>query len=251
MRITWLQWMRSPARLGFVFYLTCVLPIGVALMTFNSASHELGLAEATFVALGLNLVLGAGIICREREDGVIATVLSRPIRRSTYVLAKWLALALASWAGTLLFIALQCLIFYFSYWHPIDLLLILKATAECAFLAFGLAATMVALSSWAPSYGDLVLYGVAWVFLMMISSFVEVLETIPIAPNSLMTLFRPAAASLHHLSEALFAILMPMVNLPIAHGLWLHTLIMYMSNLFGALLFAIWWLNRKEITYGG
>lgn len=193
------------------------------------------------------VALSTGIISREREDGVLASVLVRPIRRSTYIFSKWLALAFASWIGAILFIMLLTAVTWAAGLHAPNLPEIAKAVLETLLIDLGLAATMIAFSTLSPTYGDLFLYAIFWMGWAMLLSTVSAITEM----QNEGVLTQIDTESLFMFLDAFSSFLLPSVQLPVPQHLWLYAGLTYLSNLFGALLASIFFLNRKEIGYGG
>jgi len=250
-RITFLQWRRSPGRIALALYPMFGVVFGVIItflagqeMQFNSEV----LKVAPIVAIFYTILFGAGIISREREDGVLASVLARPLYRSTYVFSKWIALATASFLGALAFIIMHSLII-FSAMHQINLTDVLVACVETGLTCLGLSATLIAFSTIAPTYGDLFLYGFAWLGLSMYSMLVE---TINSSVGEMAFVFRPEDMdALMTFQHVLYSFLFPRFDLFTPLHDWPSMVLTFTSNLLGALLMSIFFLNRKEISYGG
>lgn len=249
-RITILQWIRSPARVALFMYPTImiVLTTVAGIIVTREIPVDMGLFPTIYaVAPFFVIVLSTGIVSREREDGVLASVLVRPIRRSTYIFSKWIALALAGWVGCALFIALLTLITALTGLHKPDILEIGRALVECFLIDLGLAATMVAFSTLSPTYGDLVLYGFSWMGCLTMNSILSALTEMQ--REGLLT--QLDADYMFMLAQAYQSFLLPTIQLTTPPHLWLLTGLTYLSNLFTALLAAVFFLNRKEIGYGG
>ncbi len=249
-RITMLQWIRSPSRMALFMYPTImiVLTTVLGIITAHEVPVDLGLFPTIYgIAPFFVIVLATGIVSREREDGVLASVLVRPIRRSTYIFSKWLALALAGWIGSVLFIALLTLLTALTGLHQPNIAEIGRALLETLLIDIGLAATMVAFSTLSPTYGDLVLYGISWMgWLTMLSCITALTE---MQHEGLLT--QIDSDYLFMVVEAYKSFLLPNVQFTTPSHLWLFSVLTYLSNLFAALLAAIFFLNRKEIGYGG
>ena len=82
---TWRERLSRPVAL-IVCLLICVAMTGSAV----SSKHEL--QDPTVV---LGLILAAGSVGRDVSSGVLALLLTRPLVRSTYLLAKWTAVSTA------------------------------------------------------------------------------------------------------------------------------------------------------------
>ncbi len=249
-KITILQWMRSPARMALFMYPTImiVLTTVAGIIATREVPVDLGLFPTVYaVAPFFVIVLSTGIVSREREDGVLASVLVRPIRRSTYIFSKWLALAIAGFVGCVLFIMLATLITSLTGLHQPNLAEIGRALVESFLITLGLSATMVAFSTLSPTYGDLVLYALSWMGAVTMLSVISALTEMQ--REGFLT--QIDADYLLMVAQAYQSFLLPNVQLTTPPHLWLFTALTYLSNLFTALLASVFFLNRKEIGYGG
>ena len=70
------------------------------------------------IGLLLVIVLTMGLIAQEKERGTAAMLFSKPVRRSAFVLGKWLA-SLASLLAGLLLAAASCLLYTFILFEPL------------------------------------------------------------------------------------------------------------------------------------
>jgi ABC-type transport system involved in multi-copper enzyme maturation permease subunit len=62
---------------------------------------DLGLSAISLIGLFTVLLIGTSLVAKELERRTIFNLLSRPIRRSSYLVGKWLGLAAALWTVTL------------------------------------------------------------------------------------------------------------------------------------------------------
>jgi len=77
------------------------------LMTAAMPGGGLGIVRD---AVGITMVLAAGMIGQDVSSGVLQLLFARPVRRSEYVLSRWLSVAVAAGAIAVLQIALAWLI---------------------------------------------------------------------------------------------------------------------------------------------
>lgn len=118
-----------------------------------AVSAEPTLGQAGF---GYGAILAAGAIGRDVSSGVIAVLFSRPIKRSTYVLARWLAPSLAATALTWLVVLIEAALLW-QRGHGVPGVEILTTLIEGAASAFGACAVLVLLSSMVPGIADVAL----------------------------------------------------------------------------------------------
>jgi ABC-type transport system involved in multi-copper enzyme maturation permease subunit len=91
----WRQRLSSPVRLAIAAMLTGLPLLGVAFMP-GAGLALLGNAQ------GLILTLGAGMIGQDVSSGVLQLLCARPVRRPEYVVSRWLGVAFAGSAISLL-----------------------------------------------------------------------------------------------------------------------------------------------------
>jgi hypothetical protein len=125
--------------------LLCVVQSAVAI----SASRDL--SDPAFI---LAMVLGAGSVGRDVSSGVLALILTRPIVRTTYILAKWLAVGGAAAILSLLTLVAQTLLLRGK---GIDISIgeLLSAMFGATTSAFGVTSVLVLLSVLIPGVGDI------------------------------------------------------------------------------------------------
>lgn len=251
-KMTLLQWLRSPARVAVFLYPSLGL---IASMILALLASEEGIKNPPMMlasaglAIYFNVVLGVGIVSREREDGVLASFFARPIYRSTYIISRWLALAFASWFGVLLHILFQTLILTSAGQAP-NPLFVMQVGAESGLVCLGISATMVAFSTIAPTYGDICLYMFAWFGVLMMMSVISTFNMFTYTEGS--SLFQHIDVDyLNFIQQATSAFLLPQVHLDAPPQAWLKMTLTYVSNILAALLISIFFMNRKEISYGG
>jgi ABC-type transport system involved in multi-copper enzyme maturation permease subunit len=139
----------SPVRMGLLALLG-LTPLGaVALMPQN------GLASLGD-SYGLTLVLAAGLIGQDLSSGVLQLLFARPVRRSEYLIQRWLAVSLAVTALVLLQALLATGILE-ARQHPIGAREFATFVGNGAIIAFGTTAVLALFSSLLPGFGDLAL----------------------------------------------------------------------------------------------
>lgn len=149
----WRQRLSSPVRLAITAMLTGLPLLGVAFMP-GAGLAVLGNAQ------GLILTLGAGMIGQGVSSGVLQLLCARPVRRPEYVVSRWLGVAFAGSAISLLQLGIACALMaaHGSAPTPQDAVMFL---AGRIFESFGIAATLGFLSSLVGGFGDLGLYLIA------------------------------------------------------------------------------------------
>jgi ABC-type transport system involved in multi-copper enzyme maturation permease subunit len=191
----------------------------------------------TTPAFWFALVFGAGLIGPDASAGILELVLTRPVSRSRYVLARWLsAVALTSAASlgqTLVMAGIKAL-----YGHAPALSGIAGAGACQISVAIGVPAVLIALSSMTYGYGDLRL----WVLCLIFGEIVELGGK---------TLHWPLISRLGTETERL---LLPQIGpgaLPSLLQFPWNTAIAWLSTVVLALAIAMAVLNRRELSHGG
>lgn len=108
-------------------------------------------------AQGLMLTLGAGMIGQDVSSGVLQLLCARPVRRSDYVVSRWLAVALAGVAISVLQLAVGSALLAARGAAPSAQQIVLFGGGrilEC----FGIAAVLALCSSLIGGIGDLAIY---------------------------------------------------------------------------------------------
>jgi hypothetical protein len=191
----------------------------------------------------LPLVLGLGSIGRDASGGLLPVLLTRPVRRSTYVLSHWAALGTVASFWTLLHLLAQGGLLLMCktetrgtpfYVSGSDLLL---NGLDRVSLSFGMAAALVAFATRLPAFGNIVLWSAAfYVTELVLPGYGEG------DPFKLVFTLR----------ELLSGLLLPVLDVrrtfdatPIS---W-SRLFTYLSNLSLWLLLAIHVFNSREVSY--
>jgi hypothetical protein len=195
-----------------------------------------GLPGGSF-AMWLALIFGAGLIGPDASSGVLELVLTRPVTRPQYVLARWLAaVGLAGGAAacqTAVVAAIMATAGHAPGWGAFGSALVPQLT-----IAIGLPAVLVAFSSMTAGYGDLR----AWVLGLLLGVVVELAGQMRHWPwlgrvgTEIKNTVFPAIDS-----DALSAL----VRFP-----W-SPLVTWASTVALGLAVAIAVLNRKELSHGG
>lgn len=136
-------------------------PMRVALLLFFSVPPLLGALFMPAAGLsllgdsyGVALVFAAGMIGQDVSSGTLQLLLARPVRRSEYVLGRWLGAALGTLAVVWTQIAIATLLLAARDATPAARNVLALAGGD-ALLAIGMAAVMALLSSLVPGLADL------------------------------------------------------------------------------------------------
>lgn len=182
------------------------------------------------------LILGVGIIGQDLRSGVLQLVFARPIRRSSYVLSKWLAVALGSAFVSTVTVVLGALLLSVAG-EGVSAIDLMRVCGTCVFSAISLSAVLTFLSSMFLGFGD----GGIWIVAMGASQILS-----GIAASKKWPLVERVA-------EEATRFLMPMLDLTDPIGTWslsLFSVTSYASTITLSLVCAIWIMNRRELSYG-
>lgn len=75
---------------AFLMLFVSTVALDLTVATFERVMLDLGLGVMSFISAGLVVFLGSGLIPREIERRTIFVVLSKPISRSTFVVARFM-----------------------------------------------------------------------------------------------------------------------------------------------------------------
>jgi len=100
------------------------------------------------------LVMAAGLIGQEVSSGVLTLTLARPLRRSDYVLGRWLGASALATACVVLQVAVATGVAILRHGEP-TLALVAVKLAEGALAVTGASAVLLLFSSLVPGLGDL------------------------------------------------------------------------------------------------
>jgi hypothetical protein len=213
----WREKLAQPGLLVLFAFLT-LSPIGVALLT-----HQL--PDPTSFTSTIALIMAAGSVGRDVSTGVLPLLFTRPLVRTTYLLAKWLGASSAATALAAVSVGVQAVILA-SRGHGVPGMEIVTALFGCATTAFGTCAVLVALSVLVNGFGNVGIY----IILSLVPS-------IPHIPQRL-------AQELGHVTR-------PTLAWDAAVGgaaSWLDV-VTYLSTVTLLLALAALILNRKELSY--
>jgi ABC-type transport system involved in multi-copper enzyme maturation permease subunit len=224
----WRQRLTSAVRMAVVAML-CGFPLLPALFAPAMGLGPLGNAQ------GLMLALGAGMIGQDVSSGVLQLLCARPVKRSEYVLSRWMGVALAGIAISLAQLAIASALLAARGSAPSPQQMALFAATrvlEC----LGLGAVLALLSSLIGGLGDLALYllaGLAGGVLTMVAQVKHWTWLDRIASQ-----FMGALTPTIDLQRLLTATPMP----------W-FPIVSYASTVALSLAIAIVAVNRKELSY--
>jgi hypothetical protein len=223
---SWGEMLRSPVRLALLalFFLPAIV-VG-AFTAPGAPSSGSGALYA--------VILGAGLIGRPATNGTLALLFTRPVRRSSYVLTRWLAVWVA--AGSLAMLRIFVLTLEAVRASGFDGSALAVASLEEVLEAAGVAAILVLLSSLIGGIGDaavLVMLMIAGAILQQVGRFLS----------------QPALNKVgFHLEQWVS----PKIDLVAAFGTtpisW-YALVSYVSTVVVSLVLAMELLNRKEVSY--
>jgi hypothetical protein len=197
----------------------------VALWGLTGAGMQRAPSDMT---IGFALILGAGLVGRDVSSGSLALLLTRPVRRSEYLLSRWFAASLAAGAAGLLELGLQYVLVRARSGAVSGVTLVYDC-AEAITLAFGVTAALAFLSTLVRGIGDL---GV-WLVALLVAALAE-----------------PAGAA--RLGQELHHLLVPHVDWAQAldaRPISWFPVVSYFSSVTLFLALAILVLNRKELSY--
>ena len=156
----WRERLSSPVRMVLAFAI-----VGLNILT--SAFTGSPVPDA-FSAVYLTLVLGGGAIGRDVSSGAIHLILVRPVRRSEYVLNRWLAVFLT----TSLVVIVQgaiILLLLLAGGRGVPFDMIALNLSEQILIIVGLSAVLIFLSSLVGGNGDVALFVVGFLMGSVIS----------------------------------------------------------------------------------
>jgi hypothetical protein len=184
------------------------------------------------------LSLGLATIGRDASEGLLPLLLTRPIRRSTYVLSHWAALGTVASFWALLHLLLQWVLIQMSMYHPPGGFELMDNALGRVALCFGMAAALVCFAARLPAYGNVIL----WCVLYFVAE-----RVLPgLGQDDTLRKFT------FTVRQYLTGLLMPELDIrrtfaatPIS---WFR-LATYVSNVSLLLLLAIHVFNRREVSY--
>jgi len=223
----WRQRLTSPLRVVVLGFMLLVPLLATA------ASRGAGLSLLGD-AVGLVLVLGVGAIGQDVSSGVLQLLFARPVRRSEYVLSRWLAVGIGASALALVQVTLAWGILAGRGAPPTPQEVALFAAGRIL-ETFGVAAVIVLLSSLIAGYGDLAIY---------------ILATMTAGMIGMVGQFK-SAPLLVRAGEELHGFLVPRIDLAqalVGSPPWFE-ITSWLSTVTLCLALAILVMNRKELSY--
>ncbi|WNG59884.1 hypothetical protein F0U59_38085 [Archangium gephyra] len=208
--------------------------VAMLLYTNFLLTPEMELPKEIFL---IPLGVGLSSIGRDATEGLLPVLLTRPLRRSTYVLSQWAAMGTVASIWALLHLVLQWGLIVAATPHgPMPLEVLYNAIGRVS-LCFGMAATLVCFSTRLPGWGHLALWGVLFF----------------IAERVLPGLGKDESARYAlTVRQYLLGVLMPELDIrrtfaatPVS---WLR-LTTYFSNVTLMLLLGIHIFNHREVSY--
>ena len=94
--------LRNKLLYAVLFFSVLLIAAGVAVSTFSYVEggrimQDFGMATIRLLSAGVAVFFGIGLMHREIERRTIFTILSKPLRRSEFVVGKYLGLLLIAW----------------------------------------------------------------------------------------------------------------------------------------------------------
>lgn len=172
------------------------------------------------------LILGGTIVSGDVASGVLHLVWSRPVSRTSYCLAKWGALATATWLASLVGFGIAL-----ATGHGATLDVIGQAVLARLAAAVGIAAVLVLFSSLLPRLGDVALWVALELVVLNIGQW--------LSPD-----LYPATC---YLASVVSTILWPASSFATADVV--SGAVAYLSTVVGSLALASLVLARKELSY--
>lgn len=219
----------SPMRLALVLLIS-VFPLGGVVLT-----GQLNLLSG--IAAPLALILAAGAIGQEVSSGTLQLLFARPVTRPSYLVSRWFGATVAAFAIVVVASALAALGLLARGMAPQPLDVVrLWLDALCS--AGGHAAVLIMLSTLAGGLGDLGLYVAAFFVNQMFAGLASIQRW----------------AWLQRATTEVQGFLGPQLSwvwlgrdLPIS---W-FAIVSFASTVVLSLAAGIWFLNRRELSYGG
>lgn len=198
------------------------------------------------------LACGSGCIGGQLNDGTLSLVLSRPLKISSYVLSKWLAVAIASTIASLTQYFAELIVVGFRTAHLLDVGTVLTNGIERILICFGFSAVFMFFSSLVSSSKDLAVYFVCFLTSELCGMLAQIRpETLPEGAGRIAaTVLVPPVA---FISDILHFVLAPNIALlPLVNHFAISwtSITAYLSvvAIFTAL--CVFSLNRRELPYG-
>lgn len=225
-------------------------------MVLSPEGEMASLNGLSLVVTGLGLLFNfsTGIISREREQGLLGTIFSHPLKRSTYVFSKWIALSLGVWLLNMGAALLTLLVYIFN--RP-DLILwsdLINASFSSLMLIAGTASILLFCSAIGSATSELTVFSM----LFGAAATAMMIGAAPLLDTRNAEGWMVWVNQAHHMlreicvevSGPLWFLMFPFVQLPLETGTMMETLFSYASNISLVLLLTVWVVNKREVGYG-
>jgi ABC-type transport system involved in multi-copper enzyme maturation permease subunit len=223
----WRQRLASPIRV-VILSLIVLTPPALGFVIKGLPISSLG------DVIPLVMVLAVGMIGQDISSGVLQLILARPVRRSEYVLSRWVSVAIGASVLSLLQIGLFWALTLARGSGPsLDALATLAVDRELQI--FGVAATMALLSSLIGGVGDLAVYALLTIFGGIVGMIGQMRQS-------------EVVVWVGHEIGSLVSAKIEVAQIVAGSPSW-FALATYASNLTLCLLLAILILNKKELSY--
>lgn len=232
-------------------YFVCLLGYSTCTILFT----EYPLIEPIFVVSSFLLpfifLLGTGIIGKDVSLGVLSTVFSRPIARTQYVLAKWLALSVAtSLIGAGLALCEQTIAtITFGIMPDLNLFITI---AERSTLCFGLSATLVGLSSLFAGNKNMVVWCVLALGSLLLAQLATSLPYMYFGSYFSLAWMKIFTPYMKTLAEIINSICFPWLDMTLVANAVTPSykaIFSYLSTVALMLFIAVWRMNKMEVSY--
>jgi hypothetical protein len=228
MTTLWRQRLTSPVRMALLAMLTGMPLLAVAFMP-GAGLALLGGGQ------GLILTLAAGMIGQDVSSGVLQLLCARPVRRSEYIVSRWLGAGVAAAAISLLQLAIACGLMAVrgTPATPQDIVMF---GAGRVLESFGITAVVALFSSLIGGFGDLGIY-------LMVNLGAAVLQMAGQVKRW---------PWVERMAAEVLGALTPTIDLPrviTASPMPWYPILSYASTVVLCLALAIVVVNRKELSY--
>ncbi len=246
------QWCSSAGLVTLCgFYFICLLGYSTCTILFG----EYPLIEPIFVSTAFLLpfifLLGTGIIGKDVSLGVLSTVFSRPLARTQYVLAKWLALSIATSIIGLSLAVCEQLVASFTYGLVPDMNL-LVVMAERSSLCFGLSATLVGLSTLFAGNKNMVVWCVLALAGVILAQLAVSLPHMYFGSYVSFAWMKSFTPFMEVIAKMISGITLPWLDMSLvvnAVSPSFKVIFSYFSTVAAMLFIAVWRMNKMEVSY--
>ncbi|QQR57452.1 MAG: hypothetical protein IPG59_21130 [Candidatus Melainabacteria bacterium] len=251
-RTTLKMWCSSAGIISLCgLYFLCLLGYSVCNILFT----EWQIVEPTFVntffLLPFIFALGTGIIGKDISSGVLSTVFSRPLARTKYVMAKWLALSVATSAIAIALALCEQAVVSVTFLNMPDVNLC-STIAERISLCFGLSATMVGLSSLFAGNKNMVVWCVLFGGMFVLTQLAQSLPSMYFGSYFSLAWMAQFTPIVKAIGEFTTSICLPWLDMTMVANALIPsaaTILGYSFTVFLMLTIAIWRMNNLEVSY--